>query len=57
MRCHVIEGSGDKILHRELEQLFAGTQDGNREAREQTGDTSGGTCLAVEGKSAPPTDA
>ena len=39
-----------KNLHRELEQLFAGTQNGNRETREKTGDTSEGTCLVIKGK-------
>ena len=39
-----------KTLHRELEQLFVGTQRSNREPREKTGDTSGGTCLTIKGK-------
>jgi len=39
-----------KTLHRELEQLFAGTQRSDREPREKTGDTSGGTCLTIKGK-------
>ena len=37
-------------LRRELEQLFAGTQNRRRETRETTGDTSGGTCLVIKGK-------
>jgi hypothetical protein len=39
-----------KNLHRELEQLFSGTQNSNRETREKKGDTSGGTCLVIKGK-------
>ena len=39
-----------KNLHRELEQLFAGMQNRNREPREKAGDTSGGTCLVIKGK-------
>ena len=39
-----------KSLHRELEQLFAGTQNRGRGTREKAGDTSGGTCLVIKGK-------
>ncbi len=39
-----------KTLHHELEQLFAGTQNGSRESREKTDDTSGGTCMVIKGK-------
>jgi hypothetical protein len=39
-----------KTLHQELLQLFASTQNRNRETREKTGDTSGGTCLTIKGK-------
>jgi hypothetical protein len=39
-----------KNLHLELEQLFTGTQNGNRETREKTDDTSGGSCLIIKGK-------
>ncbi len=39
-----------KTLHLELQQLFAGTQNRNRETREKAGDTSGGPCLVIKGK-------
>ena len=39
-----------KSLHRELEKLFAGTQNRNRETREKKDNTSGGTCLVIKGK-------
>jgi hypothetical protein len=39
-----------KNLHRELEQLFAGTQDGSRETREKTGGSADGMSLVIKGK-------
>jgi hypothetical protein len=39
-----------KTLNLELQQLFAGTQNSNREPREKTGDTSEGACLVIKGK-------
>jgi len=39
-----------KNLHRELEQLFNGTQNNSAATKEKIGDTSGGTCLVIKGK-------
>jgi hypothetical protein len=39
-----------KTLHQELQQLFAGTQNGKRETREKPDGTSSGTCLVIKGK-------
>ncbi len=39
-----------KTLHQELQQLFVGTQNGSRESREKTDDTSEGTCMVIKGK-------
>jgi hypothetical protein len=39
-----------RTLHRELEQLFTGRQDGSREMNEKADDTSRGTCLVIKGK-------
>jgi hypothetical protein len=39
-----------KTLHRELEQLFAGTKNGSHETRDKTDDTLGRSCLLIKGK-------
>ena len=39
-----------KSLHRELEQIFAGTQNGSRETKEEADDNSAATCLVIKGK-------
>ena len=39
-----------KTLHQELQQLFAGTQNSNRETSEKKNDTSAGTCPVIKGK-------
>jgi hypothetical protein len=39
-----------KTLHQELLQLFARTQDANRETREKPDGGSGKSCLVIKGK-------
>jgi hypothetical protein len=39
-----------KTLHRELQQLFVGTQSSNGGPGEKTGDTSAGSGLVIKGK-------
>ena len=39
-----------KTLHRELEQLFAGTKNGSRETREKPGGLADETSLVIKGK-------
>ncbi len=49
--CDMAPPTADiKNLHRELEQLFAGTQVGGRGSGEKADAASGGACLVIKGK-------